>query len=127
MSTFAQDTNHDLLLTAGRLVLVRDNTDSTAITLGNALQLWLGEWFQDTRIGMPYLDSILVKNPDLRLITQIFTKAILSFPGIIQIVSFVPTFNSKARTLSYTLSAKTDEGVTISGGTGAPFIVTGRA
>jgi len=88
MATFAQDSAGDLTLDFGkRLVLVRATDQQTAIKLRNRLLFFQGEWFIDTRLGMPYRTYLYVKNPQLPLLRQMFTKAILGCPGVKEILT----------------------------------------
>lgn len=45
------------------------------------LAFFLGEWFLDRRQGMPYVQKILVYDPDVVLIRSLFRKALLTVPG----------------------------------------------
>jgi len=51
-------------------------------------KFFLGEWFLDTRQGIPYFRDILVKNPDQSLVQSIFRKATLTTPGVLAIRRF---------------------------------------
>jgi len=51
------------------------------------LSLVLGEWFLDPTQGVPYFDSILVKNPNMPLVRSILMKAILAVPHVTGIAS----------------------------------------
>lgn len=126
MSGFAQDGTGDLLLTTvngGKtLTLVTDKVQWAAQKLTNRFLFFLGEWFLDTTQGLPYFQQIAVKNPNLRVLKQIFTKVILSTPPIVSINSLVVTINSM-RQAQLSLSAKCDTGQTIVGGQGNAFVV----
>lgn len=45
-------------------------------------RLWLTEYHLDTRVGIPYVQQVLVANPDLALIRSLFRRVIKSTPGI---------------------------------------------
>ena len=60
----AMDVNtNDIVLKNGDALLI-DNAERIAQQILISLRFWLGEWFLDTRQGVPYLEYILVKNPN---------------------------------------------------------------
>lgn len=73
--------------------------DCVAQRLRIRLRFWLGEWFLDQRLGIPYVRSVLVKNPDLVLIRSIFRRVILSTPGVARLDSLVLTHDRAGRRL----------------------------
>jgi hypothetical protein len=105
--------NNDLYLVTG--------SDAIAQDLQQSLQVWLGEWFLDTTVGVPYLQQILVKNPNLDLIHADLVNAALAVDGVEQITSLTFEFDSVNRALSVnfegidsmneTLSVQTSVGV----------------
>jgi hypothetical protein len=84
--------NNDLYLVTG--------SDAIAQDLQQSLQVWLGEWFLDTTVGVPYLQQILVKNPNLDLIHADLVNAALAVDGVEQITSLTFEFDSVNRNLS---------------------------
>lgn len=62
-------------------------------------QFFLGEWFLDTRLGVPYYEQILVKNPDTLLIGFIFKRVLLTTPGVKSVSTFNATLDRLTRTL----------------------------
>lgn len=61
------------------------------------LLTWLGEWFLDQRVGIPYIRDILVKNPNLAIVRSVFHRASLDTPGIREIVNFTLEITSDRR------------------------------
>jgi hypothetical protein len=127
VSCLLQTTTGDLDLSSGNLVLV-DDTDGlaqqVAQELNNRFALWLGEWFGDTRLGVPFVDFVLVKNPDMTVVGNIFSQIITSTPGVATILSGSVDFDPAARTLAATYVVQLDNGAILTGGPGVPFIVT---
>lgn len=123
MASLAQETDGDLKLVDGCLQLVTDVAEEAALELRNRFLMAKGEWFLDTRQGIPYLEFVFVKNPDLLLVRQLFREVILSVQGIKEIIDLSTTLDSKTRSLSFALRAKADNDKIITGGTGLPFIV----
>ncbi len=77
------------------------------------LRFFRGEWFLDTRIGVPYYEEILGQKPRLTLIKGIFRQAILSSPGIESISDLTLDFDRASRLLTVDFSADTITGETL--------------
>ncbi len=122
MGTFLQDENCDLVFESNRLKIV-EGIDHAAIKIRNRLLFYLGEYFLDTRLGLPYFQNILLKNPNLEIVKGIFSKAILSVSTITN-VQVTSIFIDEQRKLHYTFIAKHISGGTITGGPGEPYIIT---
>lgn len=101
--------DNDLVFENNKLVLI-DGLDFVEQLLKERLQTFLGEWFLDTSLGLPYFQDILVKNPVPTKITALLKDAILETPGVIELVDFSPDFDSKNRNLMLSFSARTEEG-----------------
>lgn len=99
----------DLDLTNDELSIV-DGVDAIAQHLKLRFQFAKGEWFLDQRIGVPYFESILLKNPDLVAVRAIFRQVITETPGIDSILDFDMTIGTSTRTLSLTFTVLTDTG-----------------
>ncbi len=134
MSTLARTPDGDVALTTvnnkKRITIVTDPSQATAIKLADRFSLWRGEWFLDTREGVPYLQTVFRKNPDLNAIRSLFRFVILTTPGIVRVDDLTLDYDPRARNLSYSFRAVDDNGATITGGSGQPFIVAssgGRA
>lgn len=59
----------------------------------------LGEWFLDTRLGVPYLQRVLVSSPNLAAIQQLFTAVFLSVPYIDRVEGMKLTLDKARRRL----------------------------
>jgi len=77
--------------------------DALAQRLTTRYKFFLGEWFLDTRQGIPYFRDILVKNPDPSLIQSIFRKATLTTPGVLAIRRFGTQLEQQARVRQLTI------------------------
>lgn len=110
MSDLAMDFDtNDLLIKNGDLSLVTGK-DAIQQDLQQTLQLWLGEWFLDTTIGIPYLQFILVKNPNLDVIQSLLLDAAGAVNGVQDIVGFQYNYDSKTRELTVSMQATTTTG-----------------
>lgn len=75
------------------------------------LRFFLGEWFLDSRLGVPYFDSVLVKNPNLVLVRGIIRQAILTTPGVDSIESFDFTYTNATRRMELDFTVRrSDDG-----------------
>lgn len=102
------DTN-EMVLAQGDLVIV-SGVDSIKQDLLMRLRFFLGEWFLDTDIGVPYLEQVLIKSPNADVTRGVFREAILATPGVKSLNSLVLAFNTGARTLTVTFRCDTELG-----------------
>ena len=102
--------NWDLVFHNNDLMII-DNAERIGQQIKITLQFWLDEWFLDTTKGIPYLQYICVKNPNLQHIRQIFRNAILSVDGVDSVTQLNLNVNAKERILSVEYTATTTAGL----------------
>jgi hypothetical protein len=102
--------SNDLVIRDGDIFLI-DNAERVAQQILITLRFWYGEWFLNTTEGVPYLEYILVKNPNLSHVRQILTEAIESVPGVVSLDSMEIDFDRQGRTLAVDYSTTTDFGL----------------
>lgn len=100
---------NDLTLKNNDLMLI-DNAERVAQQIQITLQFWLGEWFLDTSEGVPYLEHVLVKNPNENHIRQILTEKILSVEGVNSVTSMTLTLERIRRFLTVEYEVDTTYG-----------------
>lgn len=100
----------DLVVNNGDLLLI-DAAERVAQQILITLRFWLGEWFLDTRDGVPYLEYILIKNPNENHIRQILTEKITSVDGVTAVTAMDLAMNSKQRILAVTYTVQTEYGL----------------
>lgn len=113
MTNLGLNTDGDLDFSTGGLVLV-DGVDELVQKLIVRLQFFLGEWFLDQRLGIPYYQAILVKSPNLVSVQSIFREVILETPGVDELLgAIVLSLDGALRRLSvsFTVRATTGEAV----------------
>ena len=103
------DYTNDIAIVDDDLELV-DGVEAIGQDVGCRLLTFLGEWFLDSRIGMPYFTKILGQKPRLAAVESIFREAILSTPGIITVSDLEIGFEGTTRVLSVSFHADTTEG-----------------
>lgn len=104
MTDFLLTSSGDLDLTTGDLQLATGSTE-IAQHIKIRLRYFLGEWFLDQRLGVPYFDQILLKNPNTNVVTDLLRRATLSTPGVLDVSSLSFVFDSATRTLAVDLRA----------------------
>lgn len=102
--------SNDLVIKNNDLILI-DNAERVAQQVLITLRFWLGEWFLDTRQGVPYLEYVLVKNPNTNHIRQILAEKIQSVEGVNSIVSLDFDFRRITRELYVNFEIDTDYGL----------------
>lgn len=99
----------DLVVRNGDLMIV-SNGERVAQQVLITLREWLGEWFLKTSDGVPYLEYILVKNPNEAHVRQILSEAIQSVEGVKGVTELEFAFNRILRTLTVSYEIATDYG-----------------
>jgi hypothetical protein len=95
-----------------------------ALEIQQVLMTILGEWFLDLNKGVPWVESILVKNPSFEYIRGILRNQILTVPGIVDVPYLVITEPNAQRTSTVTFRAIWEDGQPIDGVATTPEIVT---
>jgi len=99
------DENNDLVIENNELILI-DGPDFVRQMLIQRLQSFLGEWFLDIEVGVPYFQDILKKDVSISKISNIFKDEILNTPGVVELQQFDLSFNELTRRLSLTFAVK---------------------
>lgn len=89
---------NDLIFTGRSLVLVY-GAEAVGQHVRQRLQTFLGEWFLDTRVGIPWLDQLLGKRYDPSLAEAVVKAEILNTDGVKAINSFSVSFLRDLRAL----------------------------
>ena len=92
-------TTHDLDVTAGKLTLL-DGVDYVAQACEVRLKFFLGEWFLDQRLGVPWFQKILGQKPRLNAVSEILQSAALTTPGLDAITEWELDYTGASRSLS---------------------------
>lgn len=102
--------DHDILIKDGDFFLI-DNAERVAQQIKVKLLTFLGEWFLDTTWGVPYLEYILVKQPNQELIKQILSEQILSVDDVKSLNALELDYQVKVRTLIINYEVSTEYGL----------------
>jgi len=108
MSDILLDSDGDVVVDVNDFVL-SSGRGAIEQHLKQRLHTFLGEFFLDGRVGIPYFQQILVKNPSAVAINSIIKRAIINTPGILSLTSFSLELNS-SRELIVEFRALSTEG-----------------
>lgn len=120
MSDLRLTNTHDLDLAAHRTSLVFGE-EAIAQSIKIKLLTFAGEWFLDTRVGIPMFRHVLVKNPNMGIVNSIYRKAITQTPGIRELRDLNISLSASTRTLSVRFVAIMDTGAPLA--IDEPFII----
>lgn len=101
---------HDIVLVDGDMLFI-DNAERVAQQIKIQLLTFYGEWYLDTTWGVPYLEYILVKNPNFTIIRQIFKEQILSVDDVKSVDSLEVEYDAQTRTMKVDYTASTEYGL----------------
>lgn len=90
-----------------------ESSEATAQRLRIKLKTFLGEWFLDTRIGMPYFQEFFVKKPNKLVMDSRIREAVEEDEGIESLNSINYDFDATTRALSFSFTATLVSGETI--------------
>lgn len=99
------DTN-DLVFINGKCPVTQLLTDIVVQRLKITLYTFLGEWFLDTTIGVPYFQQIFGKIRSKSTIDLIFQRIIAADPDVIEILTFESSLSSGDRGYSMTFQVR---------------------
>lgn len=99
----------DLEIIDGDLTITQGRTAIRQNVLQN-LRTFLGEWFLNIELGIPFFQQILVKSPDIKNINGIFIDCILGTPGVKTLTAYSFETNYESRVMDVTFRAVTDDG-----------------
>ena len=100
----------DIALNDADLILI-DDAARISQQIKISLQFWLGEWFLNDTLGIPYRERICIKNPNLQHIRQIFRNAIQNVNGVTAVNALDLTVDASKRVLTVTYTAATTDGL----------------
>ncbi len=88
-------------------VTIIEGVDSVVNKLRQEFRFFKSEYFLDNRLGVPYFESILVKNPNLIVVENLLKKIIYDTAEVLSILDFnmelstdrVLTVNFKCNTI----------------------------
>lgn len=120
MSNLALDESGDL---ATPIRFVRGPA-AAAQRVRSRFELLLGEYFLDTRAGVPWFETITVKGTSLDVITSIFRGIVLDDFEVVDLRDFTARADRQTRQLFVSFVAVLADGSTIERTENDPLIIT---
>lgn len=108
------------------LRLTEDLVTYVVQRLRQRLRFFLGEWFLDQRLGIPYFQRVFVSNPDIPLITSLFRRVIIRTTGVAAVEKLSVRFDRKTRTLFTSFEAKLANDPRVIVFSDEPFVLDNR-
>lgn len=102
------DNKHELVVLNGDLQLATDK-QGIAQRIKTKMQLFKEEFFLDEEDGTPWFQNILVKNPSIAEVREIFRELLDSTPGVLEILS-LDISNQGDRNIDIDWNVNTDLG-----------------
>ena len=85
----------DLTLDANGNIAVASEPYSLAQDAASAIRLFLGEYYWDTTVGVPWLQQILGQAPTLALLKQLLVDAALTVSDVAAAQVFISSFSNR--------------------------------
>lgn len=101
---------HDVIFVNGEAPVTRSQQDIVAQRLKITLQTFLGEWFLDLDVGLPYFQQILTKVRSKNSIDAIFQQTILEDAGVVELLSYNSTLSSATRGFDLSFTVRVADG-----------------
>lgn len=108
VGNLALDSNHDIII--GRGATRIGGAEQIAQLVKCRLLTLLGEWKQDTSLGIPWFEGIFTKNVRPADIQLTIANIIRGTAGVQQLISIELDADYRARTLTITFTAISDYG-----------------
>lgn len=104
----------DLALTKDGDLLITPNgdvklVDSVAQKIRTKILWFAGEYKWDKEEGLPYMDYLLVKNPNTDYVESLLREAIFSIAEVTDVREVSVTYDTKSRKAKIKFAASTDE------------------
>lgn len=96
---FKLDSDHDLAVENNELVLI-DGSEEIEQLVGQRLQTFMGEWFLDITIGLPYYQHILTKRVNPTVVNAVIVREIINTDGFKELTFFQMDYDESTRKLS---------------------------
>jgi hypothetical protein len=112
MKDFAIDTATNSFLRKDKgFRFTGDRLEYLAQMVWSAVSLFLGEWYLNAAMGIPYIPKDGNKTEHLPLLEASLQTAITGVEGVIRLTEFNSDFDRAKRTLSVRFVAETDAGI----------------
>lgn len=97
MDFLLNEETHDVVFTNGEIPVTGDSKQHVSQRLKIKLLTYLGEWFLNSSVGVPYQQQIFGKVKSKAAIDAIFIEQITSEPDVVDLVEFYSTISPDRR------------------------------
>ena len=111
-TTFLNDASGDVDLSQG-FRLTPDLQTYVAQRLDENMSFFLGEWFLDQRLGIPYRQKIIGSAPDLALLDTIYRRSAYKTVGVSSVKNMKIGFDRSSRKASVAFTTVLKDGTLI--------------
>lgn len=111
MKTLSQSPTNDLYIGSDGQLSVTSGRLSYADTISDTIRTLKGEIQLDASIGIDYMGTVFKSISRTYIWKHYVTTAINALPFVKSILSFDASYVSQSRTMNYSLSVSTDDGV----------------
>lgn len=119
----ALDSNGDMALSSAGLPFFIGGADEAIQRMRVRFLFFLGEWYRDQLLGIPYYEHVLVKNPRLTLVLSLWRQTILGTPGITGLNRLTQSYDKSLRTIQPVFEAVFEDGTVITDADVLPSLV----
>ena len=100
----------DIALIGNSPVLIKDTLSLVRQRIEVRLNTFLGEWFYNSEVGIPYYEQILTQRYDKTIVDSILRSEVLETKDVIEVTSFETTLDKATRKLNFYIEATTTQG-----------------
>lgn len=106
MTSYKLNTDtHDLEIVNNNFVLISDS-EATTQRLKTRLKTYLGEWFLNLNLGIPYYQEVFDKSIPISSIEAVFKEAIINCPGVDELNKFEIDYTNSDRSFALSFEVK---------------------
>ena len=106
--------HNDLEISNGDICLCSSDVAATAQMIAIRLKTMAGEWFLDTKLGLPYLTQVLGKKRNDRFLKSLITKEIQALAAVQELSHFSFVESESPRSININFNAKLSDQTVIS-------------
>jgi len=110
MSSFQLDQATGDLLIVNNSLSLTTGLEAIRQHMQCRFRLFLGEWFLDESLGVPYYQDILVKKPSFNVVQEVLKNTALETVGVIELTQFNFEYDANAREANLDFRCLTEEG-----------------
>lgn len=110
MDILLDPVTHDVVFVNGQTTVTQKTADIVAQRLKITLYTFLGEWFLDLDVGIPYFQQILNKVRNKSTVDVIFQTVIANDPDVIEIISYESDMDNARRGFYMEFAVRVSDG-----------------